>query len=96
MVNVENARSRDLRPTRRIEICPKGAIERATPGLTAKVLNERLSKMVRYRILERESYPEVPPRVEYRLSAFGERFVQILDQVDALQADAARYLEGEK
>ena len=73
-----------------------GAIERATPGLTAKVLNERLSKMVRYRILERESYPEVPPRVEYRLSAFGERFVQILDQVDALQADAARYLEGEK
>ena len=40
-----------------------GAIERATPGLTAKVLNERLSKMVRYRILERESYPEVPPRV---------------------------------
>lgn len=64
-----------------------GAMERAVPGLTAKVLNERLVKLTRYGILEKESFAEMPPRVEYRLTAFGRRFVVILDQIEALEAE---------
>jgi len=59
--------------------------ERSAPGLTAKVLNERLSKMLRFGILERVVYPEVPPRVEYRLTDFGWRFAGILDVIEDLQ-----------
>jgi DNA-binding HxlR family transcriptional regulator len=67
-----------------------GALEREIAGITTKVLNERLAKMVRFEILEKRSYPEIPPRVEYRLTRFGQRFVGILDRIDALQAE----LEG--
>jgi len=49
-----------------------GAMERAS--LTTKVLNERLRKLVNYGILQRYGYPEIP-RVEYKLTAFGEKFV---------------------
>lgn len=64
-----------------------GAMEQAIDGLTAKVLNERLRKLVRYGILDKTSYAEVPPRVEYRLTEFGSRFGIILDQIDALESD---------
>ncbi len=64
-----------------------GALVRTTDGLTRKVLYERLAKLVRYGVLAREAYPEVPPRVEYRLTPFGERLNTVLDAIDALQQD---------
>jgi DNA-binding HxlR family transcriptional regulator len=65
-----------------------GAIERALPGLTAKVLNERLRKLVRFGILARTAFPEVPPRVEYHLTPFGARFARLLDLVEELQRES--------
>ena len=62
-----------------------GAMQRAVDGLSTKVLNERLRKLQRFGILDKTSYPEVPPRVEYRLTDFGRRFSQILDGIDRLQ-----------
>lgn len=56
-------------------------VQRALPGLTAKVLNERVSKLERYNILEREVFAEVPPRVEYRLTQNGKRLIALLDEV---------------
>jgi DNA-binding HxlR family transcriptional regulator len=67
-----------------------GAMEHALDGLTAKVLNERLRKLQKYRILEKTSYPEVPPRVEYALTPFGEKFSSILDQIANLERELAR------
>jgi DNA-binding HxlR family transcriptional regulator len=64
-----------------------GAMEHALPGLSKKVLNERLRKFVRFGILERQAYAEVPPRVEYRLTALGERFAGLMDGVEALQKE---------
>lgn len=64
-----------------------GAMTRAAPGLSAKVLNERLRKLCRYGVLERTSFPELPPRVEYALTPFGRRFAQILDQIAALEME---------
>jgi DNA-binding HxlR family transcriptional regulator len=63
-----------------------GAMERAVDGLTAKVLNERLSKLTRYGILRRTAYAEVPPRVEYELTEFGRRFSSIAAEIRRLQA----------
>jgi len=69
-----------------------GAMERAIGGVSKKVLNERLRKLERFGILEKRSYPEVPPRVEYRLTRFGERFSALMESVATLQRelDAAR------
>ncbi len=64
-----------------------GAIQRSVENLSTKVLNERLSKMVRFGILIKQTFPESPPKVEYKLTRFGDRFIEILDQIEILQAD---------
>lgn len=68
-------------------ICRPGAMERSVEGLTTKVLNERLRKLVNYGILTRHSYPEIPPRVEYELTPFGKKFTIILDAIEKLEAE---------
>lgn len=64
---------------------PSG-IQRACPGISTKVLNERLRKLVGFGLVERESFPETPPRVEYRLTTRGQRFGPVLEAVRAFQS----------
>jgi DNA-binding HxlR family transcriptional regulator len=64
-------------------VCRPGAMEHAIEGLSKKVLNERLNKLVRFGILEKQAYPELPPRVEYRFTPFGDKFLGVLDGIDA-------------
>ncbi|MEO8225326.1 MAG: helix-turn-helix domain-containing protein [Gammaproteobacteria bacterium] len=64
-----------------------GALEREIGGISTKVLNERLRKLVRFGVVERRAYPEVPPRVEYRLTHYGRRFSRVLDAVETLQRE---------
>ncbi len=64
-----------------------GAMQRRVRGLTAKVLNERLKKLLRFGIIERQIYAEVPPRVEYRLTTFGKRFNTVIDHIAAIEQD---------
>ncbi len=45
---------------------------------------------MRFGILDKHAYPEMPPRVEYRLTAFGDRFCGLLDGIDALQREIDR------
>jgi DNA-binding HxlR family transcriptional regulator len=66
-----------------------GAMQRRVAGLTAKVLNERLRKLLRFGIIERQVFAEVPPRVEYRLTAFGRKFDGVLREIAALEAEPA-------
>ena len=71
-------------------VCRPGELTRHIEGLTTKVLNERLRKMVRYTILEKHSFAEIPPRVEYTLTEFGERIGRILDEIAKLQEEVNR------
>jgi DNA-binding HxlR family transcriptional regulator len=64
-----------------------GAITHALDGLTTKVLNECLRRLIGLGLLERISYPEIPPRVEYKLTKLGKRFVFIVDEVEELQLE---------
>ena len=64
-----------------------GAMQRRVRGLTAKVLNERLKKLLRFGIIERQIFAEVPPRVEYRLTAFGKRFNTVIDHIAAIEEE---------
>jgi DNA-binding HxlR family transcriptional regulator len=43
----------------------------------------------RFGVIERRSFPEIPPRVEYSLTAFGEKFVKVLDEIEALENELA-------
>jgi len=64
-----------------------GALEHSIEGVSKKVLNERLAKLVRFGILRKESFAELPPRVEYRLTEFGQKFCGLLDGVESLQRE---------
>ncbi len=77
---------------RLLQLCADGvnrpnAFLRACPGLSAKVMNERWQKMIRFGMVRRTVYGEKPPvEVQYRLTPFGRRFMGILDEVRRLQA----------
>jgi DNA-binding HxlR family transcriptional regulator len=64
-----------------------GALERHIDGISTKVLTDRLRTLTRAGIFERVQFPEIPPRVEYRLSKFGSKFVGLIKQVEKLQAE---------
>lgn len=64
-----------------------GQMVKNVEGLSTKVLNECLRKNVDFGILERVSYNEIPPRVEYQVTTFGAKFLRILDDLEALQAE---------
>ncbi len=46
-------------------------LRRLLPDVSEKVLIQELKALVQLGVLEKQSYNEVPPRVEYRLSAKG-------------------------
>ena len=62
-----------------------GEMVRAVEGLSTKVLNECLRKNVEFGILDKVVFNELPPRVEYHVTPFGEKFLRILDELDKLQ-----------
>jgi DNA-binding HxlR family transcriptional regulator len=64
-----------------------GEMVRSVEGLSTKVLNACLKRNVEFGILERVAFPEVPPRVEYKVTPFGNKFIRILDELEKLQGE---------
>ncbi len=54
-------------------------LERAIPGVSQKVLISQLRELETDGIVARKVYPQVPPKVEYRLTAWGEAMCPALD-----------------
>ncbi|WP_279637236.1 winged helix-turn-helix transcriptional regulator [Corallococcus sicarius] len=53
--------------------------ERAIPGISQKMLAQQLRQLERDGLVHRVVYAEVPPRVEYRLTAWGQSLCPALD-----------------
>jgi len=58
-----------------------GEIEAHLPGASTSTLSTRLDELVDAGLVERERYAEIPPRVEYELSADGEELATRLEPV---------------
>lgn len=64
---------------------------RSCEGLSPKVLNQRLQKMMGFGLVHRAAFGEKPPlRVEYSLTPFGTRFAQVLNEIRRLQEELDR------
>ena len=61
-----------------------GEMVRSVEGLSTKVLNECLRRNIDFGILERIAYSEVPPRVEYKVTDFGKKFISVVDELQKL------------
>jgi DNA-binding HxlR family transcriptional regulator len=51
------------------------------PGISPKMLAKQLRSLERDELVERTMYPEIPPRVEYCLTAKGKSLIPILCQM---------------
>ena len=56
-------------------------LERAISGVSQKMLAQQLRQLTRDGIVTRVVYPEVPPKVEYRLSDWGQSLCPALDRL---------------
>lgn len=64
-----------------------GEMVRSVEGLSTKVLNQCLKKNIEFGILDKVIYNELPPRVEYQVTEFGQKFLNILDELEKLQQE---------
>jgi DNA-binding HxlR family transcriptional regulator len=56
-------------------------LERSLEGISPRTLSLRLRALEAEGIVARRTYPEVPPRVEYRLTTKGEALVPLIEQM---------------
>ena len=54
-------------------------LERSLAGISPRTLSLRLRALEEEGIVERQTYAEVPPRVEYTLTAKGRALIPIID-----------------
>ncbi len=65
-----------------------GRLRREVAGISTKVMNERLTKLIRFGLLERRALSEKPPQVEYHLTTKG---LQLSELVGEIQEFCARW-----
>jgi DNA-binding HxlR family transcriptional regulator len=56
-------------------------LERAIPSITQKMLGQQLRSLAADGIVVRTAYPQVPPKVEYRLTSWGQSLCPALDAI---------------
>lgn len=54
-------------------------LQRLIPGVSQKMLAQQLRRLESDGLVSRKVYPEVPPRVEYRLTQWGQALCPALD-----------------
>lgn len=68
-----------------------GELKRAVIGITQKVLTSKLREMEELGLLEREVYPQIPPKVEYTLTDIGYSLRPVLESLKCWGKDYKRY-----
>src|SRR5436189_6126551 len=58
-------------------------LERSLAGISPRTLSLRLRSLEEEGIVERQTFPEVPPRVEYALTAKGRALIPIIEHMRA-------------
>jgi DNA-binding HxlR family transcriptional regulator len=56
-------------------------LERSLEGISPRTLSLRLRALEEQGVLERKTFPEVPPRVEYSLTEKGRALVPIIEDM---------------
>jgi DNA-binding HxlR family transcriptional regulator len=56
-------------------------LERAIPDVSQKMLIQQLRDLERDGVVQRTIYPQVPPKVEYQLTAWGQAMCPALDML---------------
>ena len=63
------------------EIVRFNELKRYLKNVTDKTLSNNLKELESDRLIIRKEYPQLPPKVEYRLSDRGKSLMKVLDQL---------------
>ncbi len=64
------------------DIVRYGELKRSIPGISEKVLIQVLKLLVENNLVAKTSYPEIPPRVEYKLTKRGLKTLPLIEQLE--------------
>ena len=64
-----------------------GELQRSLVGISPKTLSERLKRLEDAEVIKRTCYAEVPPRVEYNLTAKGHARLPIIEAMRGYGAE---------
>src|SRR5215211_4848379 len=56
-------------------------LKRSLPGISSTVLADRLLDLEREGLISKKIYPEIPPRVEYRMTPQTKELLNIIDEL---------------
>ena len=56
-------------------------LRRYLKNVSDKTLSVNLKELVQDGLVDRREYPQIPPKVEYRLTARGKSLMKILDEL---------------
>ncbi|HSZ72710.1 MAG TPA: helix-turn-helix domain-containing protein [Cytophagaceae bacterium] len=56
-------------------------LKKAIPQISKQMLINQLRELEEDKLIEREIFPEVPPRVEYRLTSYGNSLLSVILQI---------------
>ena len=65
-------------------------LKRLLPGISQKVLTQQLRELERTGIILRRVYAQVPPKVEYSLTAYGQTLRPVLQALGSWGAEHER------
>ncbi|MBI5207343.1 MAG: helix-turn-helix transcriptional regulator [Candidatus Firestonebacteria bacterium] len=58
-----------------------GQIKKLVPGITQKILTQKLRELENHGLISRKVYAQMPPKVEYTLTTYGKTIRPILDNL---------------
>lgn len=58
-----------------------GALKAQVTGISEKMLIQELNRLIANGLVSKKAYPEIPPKVEYSLTAKGLQSLPVIDQL---------------
>lgn len=68
-------------------------LQRQMPKMTHATLSVQLKSLVENGLVQRRQYESIPPKVEYSLTAMGEKFLPVLDAIEHFGEEYIGFLQ---
>lgn len=73
-----------------------GQLQKSLDGITQRELTKHLREFEKAGIVERTVYPEVPPRVEYRLTTIGHSLLKPVEEISIWAENNAAFVQKKR
>ena len=73
-----------------------GQLQRSLDGITQRELTKHLREFEKAGIVKRTMYPEIPPRVEYRLTKIGHSLLKPVEEISVWAENNAAFVQKKR